>query len=235
MTESPGPAPRTGADDYRPGEAGAKPGADLAPGGGASGVPGDPAEVLGRVGRSWKWILGSALATLVPGVIVLVWPDGTLHVLAVLLGLYLLAIGAFRFVDVFAREEAGERLPGLLLALLYVLAGVLCLRNPLQTITALSLIVGIVWLATGILTLYTALAAKNMPHRGFVLGVAVLGIAAGIVVLALPTESATALTRLLGLWLVLLGLAEATVALAWRAALRRAGVTGSRASTTDAL
>ncbi|WNZ13734.1 DUF308 domain-containing protein [Streptomyces sp. 11x1] len=249
MTESPGPAPRTGADDYRPGGAGAGPGAGGGvpggageapgpgeagpiPGGDASAVLGDPAEALGRVGRSWKWILGSALATLVPGVILLVWPDGTLHVIAVLLGLYLLAIGAFRFVDVFAREEAGERLPGLLLALLYVLAGVLCLRNPLQTITALSLIVGIVWLATGILTLYTALAAKSLPHRGFVLGVAVLGIVAGIVVLALPTESATALTRLLGLWLVLLGLAEATVALAWRAALRRAGLTGSHAHPT---
>ncbi|MFF9038809.1 HdeD family acid-resistance protein [Streptomyces sp. NPDC014892] len=251
MTESPGPARRSGADDYRPGEAEASPMAaggaaggvdrgvgeadrDRMSGGEAAGLMGDPAEALGRVGRSWKWILGSALATLVPGVILLVWPDGTLHVIAVLLGLYLLAIGAFRFVDVFAREEPGERVPGLLLALLYVLAGVLCLRHPLQTITALSLIVGIVWLSTGILTLYTALATKNLPHRGFVLGVAVLGVVAGIVVLALPTESATALTRLLGLWLVLLGLAEATVALAWRAALRRAGLTGSRAPTTGA-
>ena len=55
-----------------------------------------------------------------------------------------------------------------------------------------------------------------------------LGIVAGIVVLALPTESARALTRLLGLWLVLLGLAEVAVALAWRAALRRADPTGPR-------
>lgn len=241
MTESSGPVPRTGADDHGPGGAGARPGAaDRLPGGErsggqVSGVSSDPAEALGRIGRSWKWILGSALATLVPGVVLLVWPDGTLHVIAVLLGLYLLAIGAFRFVDVFARDEPGERLPGLLLALLYVLAGVLCLRNPLQTITALSLIVGIVWLATGILTLYTGLAAGAMPHRGFVLGVAVLGVVAGIVVLALPTESATALTRLLGLWLVLLGLAEATVALAWRAALRRAGLTGSGTPTTGAV
>ncbi|WP_327731058.1 HdeD family acid-resistance protein [Streptomyces sp. NBC_00487] len=228
MTESHGPAPRTGADDRPGGADGVPGGADRRPGGADPGVMGDPAETLGRVGRSWKWILGSALATLVPGVIVLVWPDGTLHVLAVLIGLYLLAIGAFRFVDVFAREERGERLSGLLLSLLYVLAGVLCLRNPLQTIAALSLIVGIVWLATGILTLYTALASRDLPHRGFVLGAAVLGIVAGIVVLALPTESATALTRLLGLWLVLIGLAEAAVALAWRAALHRAGLTGSQ-------
>ncbi|WP_079079343.1 HdeD family acid-resistance protein [Streptomyces sp. DSM 15324] len=188
---------------------------------------GDPAAVLSALGRSWTWLLGSAVATLVPGILVLVWPDETLHVLAVLIGLYLLVTGLFRFVAVFARDDHGERLPGLLLSVLYVLAGVLCLRNPLQTIAALSLIVGVVWLVSGVLSLYTALAARDLPHRGVVLAAALLAVVAGIVVLALPTESARALTRLLGLWLVLLGLAEVALALAWRAALRRAGLTRS--------
>lgn len=204
------------------------------PDGAALDPMGDPARALARLGRSWTWIMGSAVATLVPGILVLVWPDGTLHVLAVLFGLYLLAIGAFRFVGVFAREGHGERLPELLMAVLYVLAGVLCLRNPLQTIAALSLIVGAVWLVSGVLTLYTALATEDLPHRGVVLGAAVLSIVAGIVVLALPAESARALTRLLGLWLILLGLAEAAVALAWRAALRRTPAPASPLSPTEA-
>ncbi|MGW2050523.1 HdeD family acid-resistance protein [Streptomyces sp. NPDC001858] len=213
MTVSHGPASRSGPEQE--------------PGGAAPGAMGDAADVLAALGRSWTWILGSALVTLVPGILVLVWPDETLHVLAVLIGLYLLATGLFRFVALFAlaHEDHGGRLTGLLLAVLYVLAGVLCLRHPLQTIAALSLIVGVLWLVSGILTLYTAIAARGLPHRGFVLAVAVLGIVAGIVVLALPTESARALTRLLGLWLVLLGLAEAAVALAWRAALHQAGLT----------
>ncbi|CAM5714608.1 HdeD family acid-resistance protein [Streptomyces aurantiogriseus] len=221
MTMSRGPEPPTG-PEHVPGGAAPGPVGDQA----GLGPVGDPADVLARLGRSWTWILGSAVATLVPGVLVLVWPDQTLHVLAVLVGLYLLVNGAFRFVAVFAGEDHGERLAGLLLAVLYILAGVLCLRNPLQTIAALSLIVGLVWLVSGILTLHTAIAAKELPHRGVVLAVAVLGIVAGVVVLALPTESARALTRLLGLWLVLLGLAEVAVALAWRAALRRRHITG---------
>ncbi|WP_432056870.1 HdeD family acid-resistance protein [Streptomyces sp. bgisy022] len=179
----------------------------------------DPAQVLGRLGRSWTWLMGSAVATLVPGVLVLVWPEATLHVVAVLIGLYLLLTGGFRFVAVFARE-GHERLPGLLLAVLYVLAGVLCLRNPLQTVAALSLIVGMVWLVSGVLTLYAALATGTLPHRGLLMAVAVLAVVAGIVVLALPAESARALTRLLGLWLVLLGLAEAVVAVGVRSAVR---------------
>ncbi|OQD57739.1 hypothetical protein BM536_001245 [Streptomyces phaeoluteigriseus] len=217
MTMPRSPAPPNG-EDQDPYEA-------------APGPMDDPAKALGRLGRSGTWLLASAVATLVLGVLILVWPDATLHVLAVLIGLYLLVGGTFRFVDVFARA-GHERLPGLLMAVLYILAGVLCLRNPLQTINALSLIVGAVWLVSGILTLYTALAAENLPHRGVVLGAAVLGIVAGIVVLALPAESARALTRLLGLWLVLIGLAEAVVALAWRAALRRTHPTGTHTSTT---
>ncbi|MFJ9656979.1 HdeD family acid-resistance protein [Streptomyces griseoflavus] len=196
-----------------------------APGAGPEPLPGGPAEILEALGRSWQWILASAVATLVPGVIVLVWPETTLHVLAVLVGLYLLVTGVIRFVGVFGREEQGERLPGLLPAVLFVLAGVLCLRNPLQTVAALSLIVGVVWLVSGMLTLFTALASRDLPHRAVVIGAALLAVVAGIVVLALPAESARALTRLLGLWLVLLGLVEAAVALAWRSALARAGVT----------
>ncbi|MEU3861610.1 HdeD family acid-resistance protein [Streptomyces sp. NPDC028722] len=207
MTESRGQAPRSGQSYLS--------------GGTATG----PTEAMTVIARSWTWTLGAAVVTLVPGVLILVWPDETLHVLAVIIGLCLLLNGAFRFVTAFARDEHGERLPGLLAAVLYVLAGVLCLRNPLQTIAALSLIVGLVWLASGVLTLYTAIAVRELPHRGVVLGAALLGIVAGIVVLALPAESARALTRLLGLWLVLLGLVELGVAFAWRAALRRSGGT----------
>lgn len=213
MSATPGPTPGPGRTHLRDGA--------------APGLPEGPAEILGALGRSWQWILASAVATLVPGIVVLVWPDTTLHVLAVLIGLYLLVTGAFRFVGVLGREEQGARLPELLLAVLYVLAGVLCLRHPLQTIAALSLIVGVVWLVSGMLTLFTAIASRDLPHRGVVLGAALLAVVAGIVVLALPAESARALTRLLGLWLVLLGLVEAAVALAWRAALRRPGIAGA--------
>ncbi|MCF3137478.1 HdeD family acid-resistance protein [Streptomyces olivochromogenes] len=185
------------------------------------GPEGEPMAVLAAVGGSWLWALGSALVTLVPGILVLVWPDETLHVLAVIIGLYLLLSGVFRFVSVFAPASHGERFARLLLAALFVVAGVLCLRHPLQTIAALSLIVGATWLVSGMLTLYSAISVKGLPHRGVLFAAGALGVAAGIVVLALPTESAVVLTRLLGLWLVLLGVAELVLAFALRSALRK--------------
>lgn len=102
-------------------------------------------------------------------------------------------------------DESDRAVPGpidepehalyLLPAVLYVLAGVL--------------IVGMVRLVSGLLTLYSLYSA----------------LVAGVVVLALPAESARALTRLPGLWLVVLGLGEAVVAHGRRSALRRAAGT----------
>ncbi|MEW2413139.1 DUF308 domain-containing protein [Streptomyces sp. NPDC046866] len=185
-------------------------------------VRADPFGGLSVLGASWKWALGSALVTLAAGILVLVWPDETLHVLAVLIGLYLLLGGLFRFVSAFSRHEHGERWPTLLAGVVFVIAGVLCLRGPQQTITVLALIVGMVWLVSGMLGACRAVVIKDLPHRGLTFGLALLGVVAGVVVLCLPIESAVALTRLLGLWLVLLGAAELVAAFALRSAFRHA-------------
>lgn len=240
MTEPPRPGPR-GAPGPHPSAPGPHPSAPGSPGSppgphpeahaphpsppephpGAPGQERDVAEVLAALGASWLWTLGSALVTLLAGILILVWPDETLQVLAVIIGLYLLLGGVFRLVTAFAGQAHGERITGVLVGLLFVLAGVLCLRHPLQTIAALSLIVGATWLVSGMLTLYTTVSFKALPHRGVLFAAGVLGVAAGIVVLALPAASAVVLTRLLGLWLVLLGLMELTTAFALRSALRR--------------
>ncbi|MEU6208958.1 MULTISPECIES: HdeD family acid-resistance protein [Streptomyces] len=183
----------------------------------------DPEAELKQLGSSWHWALGVALATLIPGILVLVWPDETLHILAVIIGLQLLVAGGFRFVSAFSHgnEAGGSRLAGVLIAILAFLAGVLVLRHPMQTIGALSLIVGVFWLLTGLLTVYVAIADHALVHRGMLVGLGALGTVAGIVVLCFPVDSAVALTRLLGLWLVLLGVAEVVMAFMLRSAVRR--------------
>ncbi|MFB6522787.1 HdeD family acid-resistance protein [Streptomyces sp. NPDC056401] len=182
----------------------------------------DPEDVLRQLGGSWHWALGFALATLIPGILVLVWPDETLHILAVIIGLQLLVAGGFRFVTAFSHggDAGGSRLAGILIAMLAFLAGVLVLRHPMQTIGALSLIVGVFWLLTGVLTAYVAIADRALVHRGLLFALGALGTVAGIVVLCFPVDSAVALTRLLGLWLVLLGVFEVVMAFALRSAIR---------------
>jgi uncharacterized membrane protein HdeD (DUF308 family) len=182
--------------------------------------PADPQEILGDLGGSWLWALGLALAMLIPGILILVWPDETLHILAVIIGIQLLVAGVFRFVTAFSDSRgdrgAGGRVAAVLISVLAVLAGVLVLRNPFQTIAALSLVLGIYWLVAGMLTAFMAIGDHEVPHRGLAIAVGALGIVAGAVVLAYPVPSAVALARLLGLWFILLGLVELVVAIALR-------------------
>lgn len=185
--------------------------------------PADPQEILAGIGGSWHWALGFALATLLPGILVLVWPQETLHVLAVIVGLHLLVAGGFRFVTAFSRDgdRGGGRVTAVLVAVVFVLAGVLSLRHPLQTIAALSLIVGVCWLLSGLLSAFAAIADRDLTHRGLAFAAGALAVVAGVVVLGYPVESAVALARLLGLWLVLLGVVELATAFALRAATLR--------------
>ncbi|WP_030154226.1 HdeD family acid-resistance protein [Streptomyces sp. NRRL S-244] len=183
----------------------------------------DPDDYLKQLGSSWHWALGFALATLIPGILILVWPDETLHILAVIIGLQFLVAGVFRFVTAFSHggDGGGSRLAGVLIAMIAILAGVLVLRHPMQTIGVLSLIVGVFWLLTGVLRAYTAIADRALVHRGLLFGLGMLGVVAGVVVLCFPVDSAVALTRLLGLWFVLLGVFELVMALALRSSTRR--------------
>jgi uncharacterized membrane protein HdeD (DUF308 family) len=181
----------------------------------------EPEDVLAAVGRSWRWPLVFGILTVLAGIVMLSWPEETVRVVAIIIGLQLLVAGVVRFVTAFTHDRTtagGSRAVYVLLSLLSVLAGVLCLRNQLQTVGVLTLIVGAYWLLAGVLTLFVAIGERDMPARGLAI---VLGIVAGILVLSYPVQSAIAMARLLGLWLLLLGLFEIGGAFVLRSALRR--------------
>ncbi|GAA1084912.1 MULTISPECIES: HdeD family acid-resistance protein [Kitasatospora] len=188
-------------------------------------APTDPQDLLTGLGRSWLWPLSFGVLTLVAGIVMLAWPEETTRVVAIIIGLQLLVAGAVRFVTAFTHEDGtGGRVLHVLIALLSVVAGVLVLRHQLQTVGFLAIVVGLYWLLAGIVTLFVAISTKSMPGRGLAVFLGAIGVIAGIVVLAYPVESAVALARLLGLWLLLLGLIEIGGAFVLRSAVRRTEV-----------
>ncbi|WP_354637829.1 HdeD family acid-resistance protein [Kitasatospora camelliae] len=184
--------------------------------------PTDPQDLLTGLGRSWLWPLGFGLLTLVAGVIMLSWPEETVQVVGIIIGLQLLVAGVARFVTAFTHDDAhlGSRILYVILALLAIVAGVLCLRHQLQAVGFIALIVGLYWLISGVVTVFVAVSHRDLPGRGLAIFFGLLGIVAGVVVLAYPVESAIALARLLGLWLLVLGIFEAGIAIALRDAAR---------------
>jgi uncharacterized membrane protein HdeD (DUF308 family) len=147
------------------------------------------------------------ICALVLGVLVLVWPESTLTLVAILLGLYFLISGAIRVVrGVFtAGATAGSRVLNIALGLLMVILGILAIKNPVNTLVALGLIIGICWIVEGVAAL-----AETARDSSRWLGTlfAIVSLIAGIVVLLLPLESLAVLTVLTGLFLIATGILQ---------------------------
>ncbi len=163
--------------------------------------------IAGGIGRHWTLPVVLGVVTLLAGVGVLVWPRATVGVVAIVVGLHLIINGVVRIVQSFGAEGAGggERLLLALAGVLSVLIGALCLRNILQTVTAVVVLVGVFWLIAGIIDIVAGLSPGSVPARGWRLVSGAAAIVAGIVVLAYPDISLGVLTVILGVWLLLYG------------------------------
>jgi uncharacterized membrane protein HdeD (DUF308 family) len=164
----------------------------------------DPGDMLATFGRSWWLILVWGAVTLLAGILTIVWPDRTIVVVAILIGIQFLVAGVLRLISAFAFEGEGHRAWDVLVGLASVVVGILCLKDIFQTIAALTLIIGILWVIQGIAEFFAGVAGHSM-HRGLTILMGILGFVAGVVILTYPITSIVALAWVLGVWLTAYG------------------------------
>ena len=174
----------------------------------------DPADVVAQVGRAWGWVLAFGIITVAIGVAALVWPGRTLVVVAVLFGIQLIVMGIFRFVGAFASDDltGGTRVLLAVLGVLSLIIGLYAVRHVLVTLLALALLLGIFWIVSGTVELFTALSHREMRGRGWTAFMGILSIVAGVVVLAYPGISLLVLAVVLSIWLLVFGIMEIVLA-----------------------
>ncbi|HEX9538885.1 MAG TPA: DUF308 domain-containing protein [Streptosporangiaceae bacterium] len=172
-----------------------------------TGLRSDPADMVVRVGRHWGWVLAFGIITLLTGVAVLVWPGRTLIVVAVLFGIQLIVTGIFRFAAAFASDDVtgGTRVLLAVLGVFSLIIGLYAVRHVLITLLALALLLGIFWIISGAVELFTALSHRGMRGRGWTATMGILSILAGIVVLVYPSITLLVLAVVLGVWLLVFG------------------------------
>ena len=182
------------------------------------------AHLMGGAGRHWEWVLAFGIVNLAIGVLALAWPGRTVVVLAVLFGIELIVAGVYRFVAALASddESGGTRVLLAVLGVLSFIVGLYAIRHVAVTVTLLALILGIFWVVNGVMELFTALAYRGTPSRGWTIAMGALSIVAGVVVLAYPGMSLAALAVFLGLWLLILGGMAIVVAFQMRSVGREA-------------
>jgi uncharacterized membrane protein HdeD (DUF308 family) len=172
-----------------------------------TGMRSDPADMVVRVGRHWGWVLAFGVVTLLIGVAALVWPGRTLVVVAVLFGIQLIVTGIFRFAAAFASDDltGGTRVLLAVLGVFSLIIGLYAVRHVLITLLALALLLGIFWIISGAVELFTALSRRGMRGRGWTATMGILSILAGIVVLVYPGITLVVLAVVLGVWLLVFG------------------------------
>ncbi|MFI9150709.1 HdeD family acid-resistance protein [Streptomyces sp. NPDC053367] len=170
-----------------------------------------PLHALSRA--AWQVVLLTGVASLVLGVLVLVWPDATLFAVGVLFGVYLVISGVFQLVAAFGTHRTTAlRVLAFISGVVSILLGLFCFRGPMQSILLLALWIGIGWLVRGITQTLAAASDGSMPARGWQILLGGLTFLGGIVLIVSPFESVAVLTLLGGVWLVAVGAVEIVTA-----------------------
>jgi uncharacterized membrane protein HdeD (DUF308 family) len=188
-------------------------------------------ELLEPAARSWwLWMLFGVLS-LAAGVIALIDPGLSLLAIAILFGSYLIVSGIFELMaGVTAREaDTTRRVFAVVLAILSLIAGIICLLRPGTGILALVIVLGVFLVMSGVMQLVGAVS-DDMPWLSAAVGL--IDLVLGIIILAVPDLGIITLALLFGISLVARG--AMSIAVGWR--LRRLGLgerdRSQRAGTT---
>ncbi len=184
-----------------------------------SGVP----QSMTRLVDHWGLVLTYGLVTIGLGLVLVLWPEQTLKVLAILIGIQLIITGVFRLVlAVASRNVDGSTraIAGMFGALALVL-GLLCLRSPLQTVLVIGMILGVWWLAAGLVDIVGAIRSSESHRRGWDLGLGVLSVLAGGFLLVNPEVSLGVLVIVVAVWLFSYGFIAVVAGLVLRSEEKR--------------
>ncbi|MEU6135146.1 HdeD family acid-resistance protein [Nocardioides sp. NPDC047086] len=178
--------------------------------------------VFEGLGDYWGLVLAYGLVTTVLGVILAVWPKQTLVVLAVIVAIQIIVSGVFRLIA----AAAGRSMEGGLRAVvgfsgaLAIVVGLLFLRDPVQTLLIITILLGVWWVIGGIVDIIGAILRPAEGRRTWDIIAGVITVLAGAVLLINPEVSLGALVLVSCIWLIAVGIIAIVMAFRLRAEAR---------------
>jgi uncharacterized membrane protein HdeD (DUF308 family) len=156
---------------------------------------------------AWQTTVVVGIVTLILGLIVTFHPSGSLNVIAVLLGLLMIISGLFHLIRMFGRGESHRVWLGIA-GLLLIVLGVVLIRHLHLTVAIIGLLIGISWIVQGLAALAGGMAAGSGEGRGWWIFFGIVSLIGGIVIVAVPVATVTALAVLVGIWFIVEGIFE---------------------------
>lgn len=156
-----------------------------------------------QTGRGWVALVAAGAVSAIAGVLALVWPDITLLALALIAGINLMLLSGLSIGLALADSEADERTLRIVIGVLGIVAGLVIVRRPGETLLVLVIATGIWLVLSGVVELVSTLFVGG-GRLLRLLGGAV-DVILGILVMALPSLSLTTLAVLIGLSFIVHG------------------------------
>src|SRR4051794_2585328 len=170
--------------------------------------------------RVWWVVLVAGVLNLIVGVVAIIHPGFTLLALGIVLGFYLLLAAIMAIVEGIS-GAAESRALSIVLGIVALIAGVICIRRPGESLLAIVIVAGIYLVAFGAIRFALAFALPG--PRAAQITTALLEAALGILILALPELSLGTLAILFGIGMLIHGLFDLVTAFS----LRGVGRTGA--------
>ena len=170
-----------------------------------------------------KMTLVGGITSIALGLVLLIWPEQTLLVVAALFGIWLIILGIVRLAGAVTDRggSTGARVLDGALGIALVILGIVCLANLVGSLAALAILIGLIWIIAGLVEIVSAFTRRMGGwQRIGTIAFGVISVIGGLVVMFWPSISLTVLVWLTGLWLILLGIVQ--LILAWRASRRPA-------------
>jgi uncharacterized membrane protein HdeD (DUF308 family) len=179
----------------------------------------DPLKAL----HSSGWLLvGVGVLSVIAGILAIVYPDITLLALALIAGINVFVFGLLGIVSAVTadQDDPAPRLLVGILGILGLLAGLLMMRRPGETLLVILLAVALWLIVSGVID--AVIALSEPVDRGVRLLGALVDIVLGILLLALPELSLATVAVLCGLAFLLRGIVAIYLGLKLRGAARGA-------------
>ena len=176
------------------------------------------------VADHWGLAVVMGVVSIIIGVLAIGYPGATIVTIAIFFAAWLFVSGFYEVITSFTRDgDTGSRVLHAIIGVLSIIVGFALLRSPFQSVEVVIFVIGVFWVAQGIVTFVRAFSHKRGRGWGIVIGI--LGIVAGIIILQYPISSAVTLALIGGIWLIILGIMQIVTGIQIRSALHKvAGV-----------
>ena len=172
------------------------------------------------IGRSWWLYLLAGAVSVIAGILAIVYPDITLLALGIFVGVGLLFSGALEIAEAIAGSPDSRALSAIV-GVLAIIAGVICLRRPGESLLALVVVLGVYLIVAGLVRFIRSVS--ELEDRAAQMALGIIDVVLGVLILSLPKLSLVTLAILFAISLLARGAFMVFLAFKLRGAHRHAG------------